>query len=276
MPLTAIQTVVGGVNTDEERILRNVRASIRRQLPQVRPFQPQATTVAIVGGGPSLAETEAELREAVYDGAKVCVVNGAYRWAISRNFQPSLAIALDARPENAEFFAPSVPGCQYLVASQCAPETFDMLEGRDVHLWHALSYDQPEEDALKAYYMKGHYWPVTGGSTVTIRAISLLRMLGFQRFELFGFDSCWLEGRHHAYEQALNDRDQRIRVVAKIDGEAGEGRVFYCAPWHIKQAEDFQQLIRVRGDMFKLNVHGNGLIAHLMRTGAQIQESGGA
>ena len=51
-----------------------------------------------------------------------------------------------------------------------------------------------------------------GGSTVTLRAIHLFRMLGFSKFEVYGFDSCII-GQHHAYEQKENDDEQVIDVV---------------------------------------------------------------
>ena len=267
--MVKIEAISGGMNTDEATVLANVRASIRRQYPQVRPYQPQATPLALVAGGPSLSDTEDELRECVFRGCKVATVNNAYQWCIDRNIKPSMAIALDARPENADFFRTDVPGCQYLMASQCAPAMFDMLAGREVYLFHALSYDEPEKAVLDAYFGKERYAPVTGGSTVTIRALSLLRMLGFLRMDVFGFDSCWLDDRHHAYPQALNDTDGRMQVrLAQGDHE----RVFTCAPWHMKQLDDFQQLIAKRGNLFDLHIHGDGMIAHFMKTGATIVE----
>lgn len=39
----------------------------------------------------------------------------------------------------------------------------------------------------------------------------------------------------------------------------------------MKQAQDFMELVQERGDAFNLNVHGPGLIATILRTGAQIQ-----
>ena len=268
MGLTEIKTVTGGVNTSEAAVLENVRAALRRQLPQVRPYQPQGTPVAVVGGGPSLAQTVDELRDLVFGGMKVCAVNGAYQWLIDRNIKPDLAVVLDAREANAAFLRTPVPGCKYLVASQCHPAMFDTLEGRDAYLWHAISYDTQETDILEAFYGADHFWPVTGGSTVTLRALSVLRMIGFCRMDLFGFDSCWMGENHHAFPQAMNDTDQRIRVEMRAAGQPT--REFWCAPWHLKQWEDFQMLIKARGSLFALHVHGDGLIAHGMRTGARI------
>ncbi len=258
----------GGVNVDEAQVLANVKAAIRRQHPQVRPYQPQGTPLVLIAGGPSLNTTLDELRAEIFRGCRVAVVNGAYQWAIDHNIKPDMAIALDARPVNAEFYRTPVPGCKYLVASQCAPTMFDMLEGRDVWLFHALSYESAEVPILEEFYGKGRVTPVTGGSTVTIRALSLLRMLGFLRLDIFGFDSCWMDDQHHAYPQTMNDKDHRIRVESRI-GDAVD-RVFYCAPWHVKQWDDFKLWVRERGHLCDLHVHGDGLIAHTMKTGARL------
>jgi hypothetical protein len=41
--------------------------------------------------------------------------------------------------------------------------------------------------------------------------------------------------------------------------------------WQAKQAEDFLQLVKERGELFQLNVHGPGLIATIIRTGAELE-----
>jgi hypothetical protein len=127
------------------------------------------------------------------------------------------------------------------------------------------------ERALLDEYYAGQWHGVGGGTTVTTRAISLLRMLGYLRFDLFGADSCWMHGVHHAYPQLENMRDRRLRITATAPGKSdAEGREFECAPWHLKQAEDFLQMIRVNGKSFKIAVHGDGLIAYMLREAAAI------
>jgi hypothetical protein len=111
---------------------------------------------------------------------------------------------------------------------------------------------------------------VTIGTTVAIRAISLLRLLGFQSFDIFGLDSCWLDGQHHGYQQPENDRDKCVEVWLRPQGRDDLAQRFVCAPWHMKQAYDFQQLIRERGNDFRINVRGDGLIAAIMRIAADL------
>jgi len=124
-------------------------------------------------------------------------------------------------------------------------------------------------------------FPIGLGTTITIKAIQLMRMLGFQSFDIFGFDSCWIkspwytatgygEYQHHAYDQKENDNDKRLRVVLKPEGRDDMTREFICAPWMMRQSMDFQKLIHDHGNDFRLNVRGDGLIATILKFSAEL------
>jgi hypothetical protein len=258
-----------GCNVSNEIIMAQTAANIRRQLPQAQPHAPNGEVVALVCGGPSLKDTETDLVEAYWKGAKVVCVNGSYQWCIDRNIRPSCVVILDAREFNARFIETPVPGCRYLLASQCHPKVFELCADRDVTIWHACSACEPELELLNAFYFK-HCFPITTGTTVAIRAIALMRMLGFQSFDIYGLDSCWLDGAHHTYSQPENNRDNRYATWLRPEGRDDLACRFECAPWHMKQAEDFEELMREYGHLFRLNVRGNGLIAAMMRIAGEL------
>lgn len=258
-------TLEGNVNVSDDALLANVRSAIRRPYPQIRPQAPTRDRVVLVGGGPSLADTEGELIELVKQGAKLVTVNGAYQWCLDRNLFPKSQIVMDARATNARFVSPAIPGCNYLLASQCAPETWDAVDGRDqVWIFHAAAGTSgPLKDLLDQHYL-GQWFGVGGGVTVVTRAISLLRTLGYVRFDLFGVDSCFLHGAHHAYAQAENEQDRAFPFTVHPSDRPDLARTFHCAPWHAKQFECFLQMIRVNGNQFHLTVHGDGLLAYAL------------
>jgi hypothetical protein len=261
----------GRVNVEDETILRNVASSIRRGHQQIRPHSPNADRVVIIGSGPSLNDSLPELRELLQEGAKLVTLNGAYKWALEHNLTPRTQIVMDARPSNARFVLPLQRGCNYVIASQAAPELWDELEAVDpaqVFIFHAAAGADGElKDLLDKYYL-GQWYGVGGGTTVATRALSVLRTLGYLRFDLFGIDSCFLGDEHHAFPQDENKHDTFVTVKVTPPWAPTLAKSFRCAPWHIKQFEDFLQMIRVNGEHMQLAVHGPGLVAYALETGA--------
>ena len=140
---------------------------------------------------------------------------------------------------------------------------FDALDGQDAYIWHAAN-DAGEQEILNEYYL-GHYALVVGGSTVMLRAMWLMRMLGFKQMDLYGFDSCYRDDQHHVYSQPENDASEVKTVWCA-------GKEFRCAAWQVSQAEDFMQFVKNLGDAFELNVHGDGLVAHLIKRGKEFRD----
>lgn len=257
------------LNVSDDVIVSNIRMALRRQLPQVWPHQPNGQTVCLVGGGWSLHETFDTLRELHWKGAKLVGLNGASRWLTERNLRPSAQVILDARPFNARFVEP-VPDCRYFLASQCAPETFDAAEDAgEVLLWHAWSTGMDAEKELLDRHYLNRWQPIPGTCCVAFRAVMLLRLLGFRRIHVFGVDSCYRDdGRHHAYDQPENVGEARTRIRAA-------GREFIVSGWQLAQAVQFLNLAKEMGERridLDLAFYGDGLITHLVETGASIEE----
>jgi hypothetical protein len=261
----------GRINVEDEALVQNIRQSIRLGYPQIWPQPLKYDRVALVGGGPSLEQTFDELRDLVWSGAKLVTVNGAYRYCVERNLTPSAQIVLDARAHTAKFLDPVVPGCRYYLASQCHPEIWRAVEGREhVGIFHALSREEEGARELDKYYLN-QWTPITGGTTVVMRSLGLLRTIGYVRFDLFGVDSCYLDGVGHAYSQPENDKDRKMVFTVHPTGHPEMGRKFVCSPWMLKQLECFLLLLRLNGKHFRITVHGDGLLAYALSASADIQ-----
>jgi hypothetical protein len=106
-------------------------------------------------------------------------VNGGYHWCLAHNLKPSAQIVIDARPGNERFVEPAVPGCAYILASQCHPKVWDAVEGRpNVWIFHpTMRKDNDRVVAELDRYYGGPAWcPVSGGTTVVSRALYVLRI----------------------------------------------------------------------------------------------------
>jgi SAM-dependent methyltransferase len=257
----------GGLNTTPDDLRTNIRHSLTLGLPLVRPYdvQPDAV-VMLLAGGPSLADHIDEIKAGRAAGNKLITVNGSYGWALAHGLQPSAQILVDARAFNSRFVQPASPNCRYLLASQCHPDTFAAAPKDATFLWHS-AVDETMIKELDAHHQPRNetWFPILGGSTVVLRALTLLRVLGFKRIEIFGFDSCVRADQHHAYAQTENDGERLISVTCG-------NRVFACAAWMASQAQEFLDQIKAMGDEFELRVHGDGLIAHILQTGADLSD----
>ncbi len=256
----------GSVNTLPDEITANVRSAVQRNLPIAKPYDLQNQPVMILAGGPSITGLADEIIAKRNAGMPMVTVNGAYNWAIEHGLAPSAQIIVDARESNKKFVEPPVVGCKYLLASQCHPAVFDAAPAAQTTVWHGAISEELSQELDEHYTARGENWfPSPGGSTVMLRAFTLLRMLGFHRFEVYGFDSCLMDGEHHAYEQPENANDG---VESRLVRVSCGNETFLCTPWMASQAQEFIDLIKFMGDEMDLVVHGNGLISHILKTAA--------
>lgn len=257
------------VNTSRETIIDNIRNSIQRQLPQLYPHPENPQHVALIGGGWSLDDTYEELRQLYFDGVKLVALNGSAKWLMERNLRPSMHIILDARAENAQFIQP-IPKIKRFFASQVNDLVFETAayQGDEVYIFHAIADGADIETSVLDEFYHKRWLKIPTAGTVGITSIMLLRMLGFRYQHLFGIDSCFSpkeRGKHHAYAQSLNDNDgSAIFNIA--------GRDFECSAWQASQAKNFMDMLSINGEFIELEVHGDGMLAHILKTGADLSE----
>lgn len=259
------------INVSHQRLYSNIRRNIRRPVPQFTAAGEKPDHIALIGGGWSLDDTLDELRRLYHDdGVKLVALNGAGKWLMARNLRPWAQIVLEARPDpnNLDFVREPIPHCRYLLASQCAPGIFDLCEGRNVAIYHAIADGNDTKKRILDEYYNGRWNAVPSAGTVGIVAIMLMRLAGYRFQHLFGVDSCYRDdGRHHAYAQPINEGETTGLFWCA-------GRSFRCSGWQAKQAYTFRDVVRAHGQHIRLQVHGDGLLAHMLRTGAELKEAG--
>lgn len=254
----------GKLNTEESELIDHIRQNIKGEWQRVHPHPVQSTEIMLICGGPSLNDYTDEIIELRAKGMPMVTTNGTYNWAIANGMKPSMQLIIDGREFNKRFVTPVVDDCKYMIASQCHPAVLENLPEERTYLWHVGFCSNDE--VVKMLDERYDWWfPTPGGSTVTLRGLCLLRMLGFHKIHVYGFDSCYREDEHHAYDQPENDY-----VGMRIPVGCGGTRTFLCAPWMYTQAEEFIRMMsKFVDDELQLNVKGDGLIAHIIETGAK-------
>ena len=252
---------IGHINTDVAIVDEQIATNIRAGWAHVQPHDRQDREVVVLAGGPSMNSQLDKIRELRAGGAALVTCNGAYGWALEHGLEVSAQIVLDARAFKSRFTKPVMPLTKYLIASQVHPSTLEGLPRERTLLWHTGLVESTERLVREA---TGHFFPIPGGSTIVLRSIALLRMLGYWRLHFFGFDSCVMpDGAHHAYAQPENDNEVLIPVTCG-------GRTFECTPWMLSQASEFRDVVKFLGDEVELAVYGDGLIANMIATGASL------
>src|SRR5690606_31481313 len=90
---------------------------------------------------------------------------------------------------------------------------------------------------------------VPGGGTVGLRAIALAWLSGYRNIHVYGMDSSYRDGEHHAYSQTMNDGEM---MQTAILGD----KTYSCATWMVRQAMEFQKLYRhLEKEGVKIKVH---------------------
>lgn len=237
-------------NTDTERLTKNVRSAIDRLIPWLKLQEPHTDHVAIVGGGPSMADKFGEIAWRKGIGQQVWALNGTAAYLRERGIIPDAHVIVDARPENAAFLDGAASDTMHYLASQCDPAVFKAAER--ITLWHAHSPGMVEMlTGLQETSLVG------GGSTVGLQALVIAYILGYRKIHLYGFDSSYREDAHHAYPQDLNANEVTVNALV------GD-RTFKSTPWMVQQAEEFMTTAaELERDGTIITVHGDGLLPYM-------------
>lgn len=254
-------------NTPDEVIYEHIRDALGRGLPILRPVAPHDVPAIIVGGGPSVKDELPNLAR-LHVGT-VYALNGAGLWLQSVGITPHAVILLDARPHNVKFITGLDPRVKLYIATQCHPDVFDaaLANGNPIITWHSANREptNDEKDAQVGIGVTETRYTVliAGGSSVGMRALRLVHVLGHRTVHLFGYDSSYANSAvgydppsqlSHAYPQPENEKDEPRGCLVG-------GRWFVSTAWMIRQAADFQHIaaaMMAEGMNFRL--YGDGLL----------------
>jgi uncharacterized Rossmann fold enzyme len=234
----------------EEELCSNIRSALARGLPefQYSPVIHDGTFVC-VGSGWSMPDHIEAIKAHRDAGHTIVAIKAAHDFLVENGVEPDLYVNLDPRDRRS--------GVQrlndrttYLIASRCSPDMFDHVAGRKVMLWHAYSSD--EQNAIGKRLLVG------GGTTSGLRAINIGYLLGFKKFELYGYDSCNREDGTKRFTGELTGKTIDVFVGGPF------GKRFICNMAMAAQANEFQKLFDIMPDAL-ITAHGPGLIAEIMR-----------
>lgn len=249
-PLKSVQCVAF---SDTKERKRNMRYSMGLGLKNIGEMQVSpGETIAIVCGGPSLNKTHEQIKS--FKNIMVC--GSSHDHAIRLGIKPTLSIECDPDPRQVSFYQEK-SDATYLVSSRCHRSMFKHLKYRELRLWHMWEPDIGKP----AYKGQGAF---ICGATVALAAIPVALTMGYHDMHFFGFDSCFDNPEeHHAYPCTEYSAMLSVRV-----GHPETGKQFLTTATWAGQAQQYQEMRKNWGHLFRATVHGDGLIAEIEKQGA--------
>ncbi len=229
----------------EDECRQNIDNSLSRYLPDAVRRQ----RLVIIANGPTARNVD--LRKIK---APTLALNGSIKLFMEQGVVPTYWAVCDPQ-ELVAGFLPDVPPIEttYFVASKCHAAVFEKLKERKVKLWH-----------ISDHRANGR-WHIAPSSSVTITACWLMTRLGFTDFEFWGWDGCFMDGKHHA---SNNDDWSAIPIISlnyggKIeDDEVIGGRTFSTTNTWAAEARGAEQFFQL-AEYFDIGIkiHGDGMFA---------------
>lgn len=248
----AIPRFTSQLNNDIKVIRANVSRNVDRDIPRVNEEPRHDRTLIIAAGGPSLGrwlpDLQMERAMAMFrgQGCDLWALNGAHDFLIDRGIVPDAMVMLDSREPCVDaFLSRPHKDVEYLIATQCDPKAFDVLDGYRATRWTGWYWGVEKMDSQF----------IGGGNTVGLHALSLGAVRGYRKFKLYGYDSSYEGDADHAYPQPMNANDMRVDVVLR-------GRKFTAARWMVKQVTNFLGLAHTLTTEWgaTIEIHGDGLL----------------
>ena len=241
-------------NTENNELIRNIKyACTLSHKWLLGEHEVHDDHAVIVGGGPSLKKQINEIKQRKANGQKIFSTNNTWNYLMDNGVRPDYHVMSDARMDNAAF-VPKYAECLY--ASQVHPAVFEKAQENcnDIMIWHPMHEGIGEVIGPD----ERNYAVIGCGSTTGLKTIGIAFIMGYRNMHLYGFDSSYEEGAHHAYKQELNDSSKVIEVMVN-------GVKFSTSPWMVTQVDEFKELasILVAEENCLITVHGYGLLPYV-------------
>ena len=220
---------------DETTLPTNVAHALSLGLPEA---DADTRRISLIANGPSARYAPL--------GGPTLAINGALSLFTSVGLAPTFWAACDPQALVADFLADAPESTTYLVASKCDALIFEMLQDRDVRLWHIADCDE----------FIGGRRSVPTATSATMCALQLLLRLGYRRVDVYGWDCCYVGDEHHA-GVGITTPEQPLTLV--IDSTKAEFRT--RRTWAAEAQDASRLLPYLKWAGCEVSIHGGGMVA---------------
>ena len=261
VPLDGVRVVMAADPVEVIKRFHKVNSEAHprvEHMPEMRDGVP----IAIVAGGPSLADTWEDIKKFKH----VMVCGSSHDHVVGLGIKPTWTVVCDPDPVAALYIKRASPGTKFLVASACAKEVFDIVSERDFAVWNC------GDELIDSGKWAGQGVVFGGGCTVLTRAIFLAGAFGYWNMHFFGCDtSIRADGQHHAYNFVTADEQLGDVVPIQI---TLDGPRFLVPNYLVGQLFDLKTVILANQHRIRITVHGDGVFAEMMAEAERRRQRG--
>lgn len=262
-----------------EQIVEQVQFNQSLGLNWVQECKPHSHQAVLVSAGPSWKTHIPKIRARYEAGEHVYCVKHSHDGLIEAGIVPHGCFLLDPRDHVKDFVENPHPEVRYICASMCHPTTIRQLMEHDARIWlyHALVGAGEAKVATQGML-------VPGGSCSATRGMVVLRLMGYRKMALYGYDSCFYdvdmdqkadeagklaEMTVKAFTQNGFSWEAWDNVVQSVQGAREEakkyikvetgGKEFVSTAELVAASQDFETLSKQMPDV-TFEVHGEGMV----------------
>jgi hypothetical protein len=253
---TGLRPIQFQVETPGDPEELKARRLVHERLPDATPVR----SCIIIGSGPSAADEALwdRLRglpkHGLYNTPPTIALNGALKVCLANGVTPTYWACCDPQELTTKFLPKTPPKeTTYLLASKCCEALFERLRGLKVEVWRM--------DDVRV----GERLHVPCAVSISLVAQSLMRMRGFHRFEMYGWDCCYgPAGEHHASRQPAPTADKMTFEIQNQDGSV-HASFLTNGSWLAELHDATIQTFNLKTMGYEVIVHGPGAVATLLR-----------
>ena len=165
-----------------DELLDNLRVNLARGHNYLKPGKKKNGRFIICGGSPSLVGHLDVLRSMK---GRIVAMNHSATFLMENGIKPWGNVWWEVAWNGNADVGETYEGMKYLVASHASQGTFDILEKdkRDILVWHVL---QKVGEGPMVAEANPEGMLIGGGCTAILRSINIGKIMGYNKFDLFG------------------------------------------------------------------------------------------
>lgn len=246
-----------------EKIHEHIRENQKLIKNWLQPCKPTDEEIVVVSAGPMMIPEQ--LYPEVEKGKRIVAVKHALSPLKEAGITPWACILLDPRDHMINFVQEPDKDILWFVASQVPPEVTKKLLDAGCQVWGYHAAVGAGEDVLTKEQPNS---VVSGGSATATRGLYVLnKLLGFNKFALYGYDLCFSDKVNMDERDEMGQPKYIDLTITAGTGDLTLKRAFWTKPELAAQFQEINMILNQ--EKWDMRAHGHGIVPFIL----EVQEA---